>query len=1001
MNRTIELIFEQPGHWAWLLLLIPAVILTVLPFLLIKKERRYNRNRVASLIIRLIALVLVVVALSGMTFQVTDSDKKNEVVFLVDCSESTKPMRDKMDKFLEDALNAVVDERVGVVAFGYGTRATEGLSTNGPAVFNRYKGWDLTTPRNFVEATNIEKALDAAESLFTKDKDKKVASGRVVILSDGAETDGKALIAATKAAGRGMRVDTVYFEPPLRETGQNLVEVQINSLTIRQTSVKKGDVGDIVVALGATSAASGYAAVKLTWAPVNANMEIGAETTIRDAKGATVDAAGLASVRLTGDGGQVSYSHRFDNLGLTCIKAEVSYTGDGMAQNNTYYTFVNIITNDKVLIIEGKPGDAQNLSNLIGDEYTVHVRQASVVKGWKMSDLREYDEVILLNVDPKELGDFVALLDEYVYKLGGCLVTAGGDNMYNEKQVDPKDPLYSEQAVALEKMLPVEYDASGQPLALCLVIDLSTSTCAPVRTSAGGKKPYDDDMIGSRLWAEAEGAKAAVDALLPGDYVGIIQFNSNAKQVLGMTPATRKTEIYNAINNMTTSQGTIYSQGIAMAANMMAGVTFTERKHIIFLTDGLPLDGDNNILWTVNKTIQAMKRNGTTLTTVGIGNELDRADARYILQSMADDGWGIPTSDPRYGVPGNYGAGERHFLGIRDIPGGFRGDTRVTTFMSNEIKELYPTWKNDATTNPIIGTNGGIDIQIKSSISTVTNDVSAFPKIGGFYGVKAKGSRPDDPPESKGRTILSTPEGYPLYVEWDYGAGRVASWMSTLNGDAYSDKYLGAAAEQGGKEFVMNIVRSMMADKPVNLAGDVTFDKEKSNFLTYFRVGGLEANLKDLDAKVYGAKLPNGGVNITNTLIRIGVDSFEGSFESADPGIYKLVITNKGALAVEEYFAFSYSKEFNAFPSADYRNECQAFMNKMWKTGPDGMSFMIEDGGAAIFGPTAPTQTVYPPLNLRVIFMIIAVCLFLLDIAARKFKFKWPSEWGKRAANAR
>ncbi|MCL2797742.1 MAG: VWA domain-containing protein [Firmicutes bacterium] len=881
------------------------------------------------------------------------NSNKSETIFLIDCSYSTKDLRGAtgnpgeyraMDKFLKEAFDIAVKGNcaVGIVAFGYGAPKSTGLSTSAANVFSDYSsllyvGELFESP--LADGTDIENAILTAEEMFTKDASGKIVNGRAVILSDGGQTDGKALPAAARAANRGMRIDTVYFEPPLNS---NRAEVQINALTVRQSSLKKGDTADIVVDIGATAAAAGNATVTLSWASINPDtMAAGAEHAIKK------DGHEVAPVVLSGDGARISYQHAFGHFGLLRLKAEVSRAGDGIEQNNTYYTFVNVLPGDKILIIDGIIGGADALSDLIGDEYRVTTLPTNRANGLGIEQLREYDEVFLMNADPKELSmDFMGILDEYVYKYGGGLITTGGDNMYNPRQVDPKDYFYSAQAVALEKMLPVDFDPNGQPLALVLVVDASTSMAAPIRPS-GPNKPYDGDMIGSRLWAAAESCKAAVNALAGDDYVGIIKFNSSARQVIGMTPVSRKAEIFTAIENISTSQGCIYNQGVTAAANMMAGVTFTERKHVIFITDGLPMDGDANMEWTVNSTIRSMKRNGITFSTVGIGNELDRADARQILQSMADDGWGMPTTEPRYGnYPGagnESGPNGRHFLGIRDIAPNFQNDTRVTDFMTKEVEELTPVWKNDWSGNPI-----GVEVIIKSHDSSVLSNVSAFPKLGGFYGVKAKAGDPGDPPEMSGKVILATPDGYPIYAEWNYGAGRVASFMSTLNGDIYSARYVGATAEPGGKTFAMNVVKSMMEDKPVNLERDVVFNSDgNENFKTQFRIRGLEANLVGLSIKVYGQDLRNTGVAVTD-LARLGTDTFGGSFETLTPGIYRLEITNRGKTEAIAYYAFSYSREYNAFPDAPYRLSCKALMDKL--RSPGGKAYLPSSGGAAVFG---------------------------------------------------
>ncbi|MCL2797257.1 MAG: leucine-rich repeat protein [Firmicutes bacterium] len=447
----------------------------------------------------------------------------------------------------------------------------------------------------------------------------------------------------------------------------------------------------------------------------------------------------------------------------------------------------------KILIIEGAEGEGAKLDALITAETDFEPHRVRPVQAalFTAGNLAEFSGVVLVNVSTADLTPaFTTILDAFV-RLGGGLLTTGGDKAYWEEDF---------KGSALAAMLPVEALPALPPFALVIVIDSSTSTCAPVRLSAANKKPYDEDMIGSRLWAEAEGAKAAVNALEPDDYVGIIDFNSNARTAIGMTPATRKTEIFNALNSISTSQGTVYGNGVEMAARMLGGVTFTSRKHVLFMTDGIPLDGNQDTLkWTVNATIQTMNAEGITFSTVGIGNELDRADARQILQSMADDGWGIATDDPRYGVPGNYGAGERHFLGIRDIAEGFQNDTRVTDFMRAEVEGSAEAWSRPAAFRPTVF--GGVGL---------LNGINApLPELGNSNHVRSK--------ESDGcKVYLETSKGLPLYAEWDYGSGRAASFMSTLGDDDWSRNYF---TNPAGKKLILNMIDRLIKKEPLQTPG--------------------------------------------------------------------------------------------------------------------------------------------------------------------------------------
>ena len=77
--------FSHP--WV-LFLLIAAVLLTLIPHLRIKKKFRRNRNRIISLVLHLIVLSLTILVLSDIRFNFTLKNDQNEIILLVDVSDS-------------------------------------------------------------------------------------------------------------------------------------------------------------------------------------------------------------------------------------------------------------------------------------------------------------------------------------------------------------------------------------------------------------------------------------------------------------------------------------------------------------------------------------------------------------------------------------------------------------------------------------------------------------------------------------------------------------------------------------------------------------------------------------------------------------------------------------------------------------------------------------------------------------------------------------------------
>jgi hypothetical protein len=84
------------------------------------------------------------------------------------------------------------------------------------------------------------------------------------------------------------------------------------------------------------------------------------------------------------------------------------------------------------------------------------------------------------------------------------------------------------------------------------------------------------------------------------------------------------------------------------------------------------------------------------------------------------------------------------------------------------------------------------------------------------------------------------------------------------------------------------------------------------------------------------------------------------------------------------YECFSYSEEYNVFTERVPIGE--ELMNLL---ATDGKGVVVSDP-AEVFDSFS--QTIKKVLDPRVVFLILSIIFVLLDIAARKFKFKWPHE---------
>ena len=110
-------------------------------------------------------------------------------------------------------------------------------------------------------------------------------------------------------------------------------------------------------------------------------------------------------------------------------------------------------------------------------------------------------------------------------------------------------------------------------------------------------------------------------------------------------------------------------------------------------------------------------------------------------------------------------------------------------------------------------------------------------------------------------------------------------------------------------------------------------------------------------------------------------------------GNYRIVIekcsANGDVIATKEiYKSFSYSEEYDL--SANTDSEVIEKNVKLWAERGRGKVIEDLDDPQEIF--SSFETTLKKTFDPRTLFMIIAIVLFLSDVAIRKFKFKWPHE---------
>jgi uncharacterized membrane protein len=432
--------------------------------------------------------------------------------------------------------------------------------------------------------SDLEHAIQLAYSALEGN-----ALQRLLVVSDGHETRGELLREATRAQRLGVRIDYL----PL--TAGRPAEVAVRS-------------------------------VELPPAPeVGRSFEVRAHVYASQPARARIrlyqDEA-LSGLDATREVALIAGDNAITFKSLSRLPGEVVYraaveplTPDHFDANNQASASVKIVGRPSVLLIDREPAQARHVAQALSvADFEVDLR-APYAAPRTIGELARYDFVILSDVPRDALADDTqAAIERYVRDLGGGFMMAGGEQSFG---------LGGYTGSKLESILPVRMDSERRrdehSLALALVIDCSGS------------------MSGAKIELAKDAARATAELLGANDSIGVIGFSGTAERRVRMQSATNRLRIHEDISRITAQGGTAIFPALDMALSDLMSVR-ARIKHVILLTDGQTQESG------LPELTQAMRAEGITVTTVGLGSDVNRR----LLEQVASLGGGRSylTTDP-------------------------------------------------------------------------------------------------------------------------------------------------------------------------------------------------------------------------------------------------------------------------------------------------------------------------------------------------------------------
>jgi len=420
---------------------------------------------------------------------------------------------------------------------------------------------------------------------------------RLLLVSDGNQTDGDLREAARAAAANHIPIDVLPLE--YHHEG----EVIFRSL-VAPVRARSGQTIPLRMVLTATSPARGRLLLSLNGKSVDLDP--------------TSDELGIA-VQLQPGTNVKTVSVPAGSRGVHDFRATfVSQggRGDRIAENNQAGAITVVSGSGHVLVAEGRDASAEPILAALREAHIEARRLGPGEFPNTLVQLADCDAVVLVNVENAALTfQQQDMLHRYVTELGGGLVMVGGPRSFGAG---------GWIGSSLAEVLPVDCDPPQKKqmpqASLVLVIDRSGS------------------MTGRKLQMCKHAAIGAVQALSRLDYVGVVTFDTQAEWAVPFQQAQDKDKIAQLVRQIPQGGGTDMNPGMELAAQALAkrpgGI-----RHVILLTDG-QTNGPDECLAKAKR----FAKDSITVSTVGVGPD---ADIRLLgLIAQATDGRFYAADDP-------------------------------------------------------------------------------------------------------------------------------------------------------------------------------------------------------------------------------------------------------------------------------------------------------------------------------------------------------------------
>ena len=823
--------FDNPY---WLIIAIPLLLAIVIPFFISMNKDNRNKGWIASLVIHVVMVIAVALAASGLTY--TAIMTRTKVYIVADVSYSASRNFDEIDEYIADISRAMPqNSRLGIVCFG---KDSVILTSSGTEIKS------VKEAKVDDSGTNIASALDYTSTLFSEGEKK-----RIILITDGCDTaeEGSVVAAVERLMAKDIKIDTVYVDSNLKADES---EVQISDADYTRSTyvsfktavkllVESNGESDIIADLYRKSGDSDYEKI---------------ETTVFRAE---------AGINL------ISFNLPTDSEGVFDYKATVSAEGDRTQENNSYLFSQSVAGKRKIMLVTENLADVTAINKIYNGDAEIELHFVSEHNRnvpYTVEELSLYDEIILSNVDVRNINNVGALIDSIdtvVSRFGKSLITFGDLSMQN------KD---NEAFDKLSELLPVSFgNANKDEKLYTIVLDVSRSMNDTSQLTIAKDAAIkllslleDEDSV---VYVPFAGKVLVEQGWKPMKLGDIVDFEGSSENM------TYRQWLYREIQNAEPYQGTLLGAALEQAYKNIKDLSFAESQ-VMIISDGLSYSFENEDAITIAREMR--EKDNITVSAISVISTA----AQNMLPMIAEAG----------------------------------GGTHYSLNRAEEVADLVFATIADDLTESVINSESKVNI-VNYRDDTLLGIIS-LPNVYGYVNSKAKLDAELVLTVNYQKSPTVTVE-VPLYSYRDHGNGRISTFTSSLSGEWLRDW-----ADETRDIFFGNVLDMNTPDERI----DYPFDIKVEYLGSSSNIEILPSYLNPRARAYIKITSPDGTVQEKELVF--DRNGYSTTVKSEVIGRYDIHVTysyGTHSFEADSSFNVSYSPEYNAFEAYDIGN-IYAFM---------------------------------------------------------------------------